>query len=1484
MANNKTIYIEALKNIDPNVFEKEVAAKYRKENIYPHLPVRVPDGNAGDGGEDAFLEEQGIKFSYAIRSDWATKVKEEIEKLKKKQDIKPRTTLYHITNQKITTPAIDDFKKKNKSLIDEAGITSLSIHALNDIVEWLDLYFETNRDEKLYSDLGLSSILVGTRNLITFGIRDEDIKRYAEETIYYEKEIICKTEGVENSYSSIFDLIYNNLKNREHKHYLISADGGVGKSYEMKKAVVDIYNKSRENNEDTSFIVQVYFYDLKNFSETGNSLLEDNCPPIHSEPFYVFLDGLDELNESEQVLLKKMIRKEYANRESTYFVISGRTSSFNYTEIENIFNDKINCKISTPNTLLEIPFFRNILDELKKSNVNIKDNISLLDLMRKFYENEYGKFISKKNEGEKYTNKESFELLVDILAKFAFKIFEYDNPFWQEEDIKNLIKSENTNDKKDELEFFMKDACWLSNNGSQYSFSHKIYQEYLIAFHLFKSINDEIPEVFLAGEKKQIIKDKYSNIFALWLQLLNTDFDKTSRIKNEAIKLLCTIENIEILFMCDIVSLGSENSYSIFKYIIEHLVELPFLGWKSKQIASIFSICDNKEKKNELINILIEKTNEKIDSNVFSTYIRILASILESNDLELIDVNKITNILESIINTIEKSDDKNEKYKIFKHNILELNYIIKQFDSNFNAYKYIVKEKNINIDDSDKREFQVRQIMHDFINDLHSHTSEDIIKKYHEDIISIIVDLASRFSGSLHRAYTPPTNITDDYEQPHGFSLDYPASSFEFFLDKFIEQNNTFNEDKKMPEEIPNSLRTFILDAIEKLIDECEIGNLIHNSSRSIFRDMFSILIRISHNLTKEENKRLQNLVFSKFLYIENYKFNNYIFNIPQNISDEYRKDWFNNFISILDNRPEVANDYFLTRNILFSIMKYKENNDVDLDYHLEIIKEKYDLKIDNFEYIYKYTLRSCINDKLLKKYEKDYDYFWKSLDQLNKRKEELLINLKQTAEDNISKEINCLFDKDIFKHDGLEIFDIIESMSNTNYFMDCHYLSIKANIEHSITDIKDLKQFGSIDKYPNQIIVDFLQQDNNISKSDFEKWIDTPGWEYYRFEIIIETFNKRHVENGNDSKTDYYPYQEILTQKIDQIKEELSKNIENINIGVKLNLYFWFQKNNKFDIELTNDDIYDFIQCINREAYHYSLIKENPFKNLENLLNENRTMILEACIRYINHLVENKEEIIENTTVATILNQILFYLKINNKNITNIHNINDKIIAIFLYALEKNKYCLCQELLAYFEDETTEEKKELERKIDKLITKDYIYSLNQEVYNFLVDRLLKYNKDSFQKTYKILKELFNELNDNNELKYTIAEIILDKNSDVLSWFIEYFINKNGAIKNNHSFNGIKGGMLSECSFDDAAINDLLRLLNYAHEQNPILERRKILSNIALSWLYNSSKNEKTFKEIKIAVEKIIKKSDYFESYIKNTRWLINLEEKVYNK
>jgi len=1356
-----------------------------------------------------------------------------------------------------------------------------------------------------------------------FGINKSHIDLYNKDE-YYEKKIFIVNEidNNQNTYSTIFDLVYNNFSNREYRHYLISADAGMGKSYEMKKAVVILYNKAKDNldKKEKEKIVQAYFYDLKNFHNKDNPPWEKAYPHSSSETFCVFLDGLDELSESNQVLLRKMIGEELANRESTYFVISGRTSSFNDTGIESIFNDKnkINCHISTPEKLLDIPFYRNIVDEL-----GIKDSISLLDLMEKLYKNEFEKFLVKNDVVGKNTDKKYYKRLVNVIGNFVHKQFIREDNSWNNEYIDYFIEDISEDDNFiNDLEFFIKHAGWISvhktkENEIEYSFSHKIHQEYLIASNLVQSVKNEIPKVFLAGKHGQIIKDKYSNIFALWLQLQQSQNYDTSKIINKAIELLITKENIEVVFMCDVANLGSQNSCLIFKYIIENLMELPFLGWQSKEIASIFSKCD-EENKNELINILIEEINENIKSDTFrgrkndyfSTYITILEYVV-NNYHTLINVNEIKDILKSIINTIEEPNDKYKKYKNIKYSkysIFKLNDIIKnQYAEDFNVYNYI--DKNIKIDDEYKEDFKVCQIMHDFTHYYHSNTSEDTIKKYHKELLSIIVVLETKYSYLRGGFFTTPNEITDEYAEPEPISLHSPALYLKLFLEQFLEQKNTFNNDKKTLEEIPSSLRTFILEAIKLLIDKCEENELLAVKQYDIFGMMLSILIRMSNNLAEEENEKLQDIFLSEKLVSSCHVYNR-IPSIIENIPNEYKKDWFNKFAGILEKENKVFLNTVSIESILFTIIQNKENNDGDLDCYLQLIKKKCKEGIYGFENMYKHALviLKKKDTELFKKYSDDYNYFLGSFDELNKKREELLDNLKKTAEDNISKEINCLFDKNIFKRDGLEIFEIMESidMDNIKYQMlpqiyNCSYSNIEQHIKYHVNDIENIKKFDFIDKYPNQIIVNFLMKFNNISKSYFGKWIETPEWDYYRFTIIVnyiadsvESFlhqNKKNtygIENKesyleSDNNTLKLPYETELVNRIDGIKRELSKNINNIHPSVKLDLYIWFKKEKKFDIELTDDDIYNFIQC--RNEINSNSISENIFYHLEYLLGTDKKIkIIEACAKYINYVAENKESTITDMNFEFSISFIITYLKINYDKIIdcgNIDSINDKIIDIFVYGLKKSKTYLCQEILWYLEN------KELENKIDGLLTKDDILSLSKDVYYSFFDRLLVYNTfknkiSLFPNIHKILKAIFNELGDEDDLKYTISLIILNNNSDVLSWLVKYFVELDGTIKNNDYFESRRESMLFNYSFNDDAIGILLKLLKYAHEKNPILERRKILSSLALSWLYNSS-NKDNFYNIKTIIEQLMQNSDNLKNYINHDRWLIRLEEKVFN-
>lgn len=193
-------------------------------------------------------------------------------------------------------------------------------------------------------------------------------------------------------------------KKEKFKNFIIYGEGGTGKSFEMKITVLK-FQHDAQNQKDS---IQCYYYDLRDYLVFSDI----QKPSNPSEPFYIFLDGYDELTSENQRNLAKEIRRTQANSHSTFFIIATRKENFEgifefpfkegtvvekYILETNYVHDIFN----STQLYLQKAFFRKHKDEVDKNNWN-----NSFTFIQEFIKNEKRR-IERKQTTKRSTNKKN---------------------------------------------------------------------------------------------------------------------------------------------------------------------------------------------------------------------------------------------------------------------------------------------------------------------------------------------------------------------------------------------------------------------------------------------------------------------------------------------------------------------------------------------------------------------------------------------------------------------------------------------------------------------------------------------------------------------------------------------------------------------------------------------------------------------------------------------------------------------------------------------------------------------------------------------------------------------------------------------------------------------------------------------------------------------------------------------------------------------
>lgn len=342
-------------------------------------------------------------------------------------------------------------------------------------------------------------------------------------------------------------------------HIFLKGQRGIGKSYQMQKAL----NKLQEKK-----LIESFFYELKYYPQASITL------NTSSNLTLCFLDGLDEISEENKVKLAKDLagkKNEYPN---TRFVISGRDISFT-EEISNVFSS--NCDIlelypytedssllalkdkyknSPINGLLAVPLYRQFLE-----NNSEEKYVSLKTFYNAFVEDSLQSEKKKSDFSENITelNQESSEVnlncLVNKLGEFCFNLFQKQSYVFSKKDLSFLSEKEQV--------FLLKSGIVIVQE-NLYSFKLDFFYNYFVGRYLSKKSLYTLNKIFFINNKKDINVRNLS-LLEMTLSLLGKGTKKYDKLFNT----LKTISPAHIL-LADFNDFSESERYAAYENIIAH--------------------------------------------------------------------------------------------------------------------------------------------------------------------------------------------------------------------------------------------------------------------------------------------------------------------------------------------------------------------------------------------------------------------------------------------------------------------------------------------------------------------------------------------------------------------------------------------------------------------------------------------------------------------------------------------------------------------------------------------------------------------------------------------------------------------------------------------------------------------------------------------------------------------------------------------------
>jgi len=600
------IYYILLKRLNNDIsgssdFEKigRIIAKF----MYPEYDFRISEGGQGtkDSGYDGRDPIRRAKLACSTNKNYKEKIKSEVDKSKENGDLE----IIYFSNQVIPGTKKISMEKE----ISDEGI-KLYISGIDELSKKIEEYFKKNNDADLYDLLKVSSLKVGE------SYNRGDIKPFNDINIDkpYKKKVVIIDR---NTYGTFSETIISNNPLLEFliscllidckyslKNISICGIGYLGKSFLMKSTFNYLIKEfSNKNNYiKYKFLPYIKFCELKYYSKgTVKDLIKNNV-----DPFLVFLDGLDELNEAGKIELNNEIHNILRVNIHINFIISGRNSSFidfdvfdnsfqlsllkyidyDDTELMKLIDEYKNTPIED---LLSIPMYRNYVIEKKiPRNTNMNNLYSLLVI------DNFKKDKKRRDYSNKITSRITSENMIDEImysvSEFCYNLFINNKNVFSEIEIKNCFTN------NDNFIFIIYSSIIDCHDNENISFISNFYFEYFVVNALLTKETENIIECFFLREKIYI---PYIDVLVLFLNVAKTK----SPIKYEAIIKEIKKDSEAIILLSEFDLIEKRERYNYFKKIFEEYKKKNFRIYYSRFIQTYGTLknIDNMAQRMQLL-------------------------------------------------------------------------------------------------------------------------------------------------------------------------------------------------------------------------------------------------------------------------------------------------------------------------------------------------------------------------------------------------------------------------------------------------------------------------------------------------------------------------------------------------------------------------------------------------------------------------------------------------------------------------------------------------------------------------------------------------------------------------------------------------------------------------------------------------------------------------------------------------------------------
>ena len=396
---------------------------------------------------------------------------------------------------------------------------------------------------------------------------DIDGDVYSSKIIVYDKERVVKQDNGQYCLTNYLLSLAKDYEWTDFPDIFIQGIGGIGKSTEVKCAYNTFLEtfSDKKNYDDYNFFPIVYFFELKEY-RTDFFKRFDN-----KENIILFLDGLDEITDSNLIDFVKFLKNTKNQFPNIRFIISGRPAAFD-SEIDSACKNRLTIELSDDfdienpknrnlfsryqnsaiSDVIPIPFYRKILEK-NDDIVGYKDfyEMAILEFLEKDKRrSDYANNISKRNASESSVKKEK---IIEDLAFFCYKIWQSGRIVFSEQELKEATKNN--------FDFVINSALIKFNNSNNISFVSNLFFEYFLSLFYLKSQKKIQKELFLASGRLNV---KYVNVVSIILNIADPKARSISWLKKKLSK-----ETNAFILLTDYRTLSPKTRYEYYKKIFE---------------------------------------------------------------------------------------------------------------------------------------------------------------------------------------------------------------------------------------------------------------------------------------------------------------------------------------------------------------------------------------------------------------------------------------------------------------------------------------------------------------------------------------------------------------------------------------------------------------------------------------------------------------------------------------------------------------------------------------------------------------------------------------------------------------------------------------------------------------------------------------------------------------------------------------------------